>query len=71
MAALYWGFLMVTGGGEPNLAFHPSASVEQAVYITVLIFTQAVNAHVLATFTAVLLTGAHNELGLEPPSNVD
>ena len=65
MAALYWGLLMVTGGGEPNLGMHANASNEQAVDMVVRILTQAVNAHVLATFTAVLLTGSPAKIAFQ------
>jgi len=59
---LYFGFLMVTGGGEPETYMHSNASTEQVVYIIVLILTQCINAFVMATFTTILLTGAPGKI---------
>lgn len=64
LSCLYFGFLMVTGGGEPETDMHSNASTEQIVYIIVLILTQCINAFVMATFTTILLTGAPGELTL-------
>ena len=66
---LFWGFLMVTGGAEPEMGMHGSATAEQIVYICTLILTQAVNAIVLGTFTTVLLTGSPGKIAFQ--SNMD
>jgi len=65
LASLYWGFLMVSGGAEPSMGMSAHATTEQMVYIAILIFTQAVNAWVLATFTTVLLTSAPEQLAFQ------
>jgi len=66
---LYFGFLMVTGGGEPETYMHSNASTEQVVYIIVLILTQCINAFVMATFTTILLTGAPGKIAFQ--TNMD
>lgn len=60
---------MVTGGAEPEMGMHSAATAEQTVYILVLLFTQAVNAVVLGTFTTVLLTGAPGKIAFQ--TNMD
>lgn len=66
---LYWGFLMVSGGAEPEMGMHSSATAEQATYILVLLFTQGINAIVLGTFTTVLLTGSPGKIAFQ--TNMD
>jgi len=57
LAALYWAFLLVTNTGYSDMAFHSdSSTTEQFVSILIIGVAQSVWAHVLATFTGILIS---------------